>query len=178
EDTLLKRIVAIKVIAEQGDITDELRSRFFKDAQACAKLSHPNMVTVYDASEEQGRLFMVVEYVEGDELEHTIAAREDHALEDRLGIMIQVCRGLAYAHQRGVLHRDVRPENVIVQKNGMVKLLDFGIARLAARHDATPAKSGLGDTLRYAAPEQMRGQGDIRSDVFSAAALFYDLVAT
>ncbi len=179
EDTLLKRIVALKVIAEQGDITDDLRSRFFKDAQACAKLSHPNMVTVYDASEEQGRLFMVVEYVEGDELEQTITTREDHPLEDRLGIMIQVCRGLAYAHQRGVLHRDVRPENVIVQRSGMVKLLDFGMARIAARGDATPAGRGqLGDMLRYAAPEQLRGQGDIRSDVFSAAALFYDLVAS
>ena len=106
--------VALKVISSDVEVTDELRARFFREAQACARLSHPNIVTVYDMGEDDGRLFIVMELLEGEELRQLIARRQALALEDKLAIMGQVCDGLHYAHQKGIVHRDIKPGNIML----------------------------------------------------------------
>src|SRR5690349_11834073 len=111
-DPMLDRLVALKVISSEVDVTEELRARFFREAQACARLSHPNIVTVYDMGEDAGRLFIVMEFLEGEELRRLVAQRKALALEDRLSIMVQVCDGLHYAHQKGIVHRDIKPGNI------------------------------------------------------------------
>src|SRR5919201_6160269 len=106
-DPVLDRAVALKVISPEVEVTDELSARFFREAQACARLSHPNIITIYDMGEHDGRLFIVMELLDGEELRGLIAHRKPLALEDKLSVMLQVCDGLHYAHQRGIVHRDI-----------------------------------------------------------------------
>ena len=175
-DPMLDRTVALKVISSDVDVTDELRARFFREAQACARLSHPNVITVFDMGEEDGQLFIVMEFLEGEELRNLIAQRRNVFLEDKLAIMIEVCDGLDYAHKRGIVHRDIKPGNIFVLRDGHVKLLDFGIARIATA-DAGLTRTGLVmGTLRYMSPEQARGKVDHRSDIFSVGSVFYELL--
>src|SRR5262249_1706703 len=129
-DPVLDRTVALKVISPEIEVTDELRARFFREAQACARLAHPNIVTVYDMGEENGRLFIVMEFLEGFELRRLITQRKPLALEEKLSVMVQVCDGLHYAHQRGIVHRDIKPGNIFLVHNGPAKILDFGIAQM------------------------------------------------
>jgi predicted Ser/Thr protein kinase len=176
-DPVLNRAVALKVISTDIEVTDELRARFFREAQACARLSHPNIVTVYDMGEDDGRLFIVMEFLEGEELRHVIAQRKALALEDKLAIMVQVCDGLHYAHQMGIVHRDVKPGNVMLLRNGHVKLLDFGIAQIAAAESDLTRTGLIMGTIRYISPEQVRGRADHRSDIFSVGAVFYEFLS-
>jgi len=176
-DPLLKRVVALKVISENVDVADELRARFFREAQACAQLSHPNIITIYDLGEDAGRLFIVMEYLEGEELKQVIAQHRDLSIESKLALMAQICEGLAYAHQKGIVHRDVKPSNVFVLRSGTAKVLDFGVARIASANEDLTHTGLLMGTLRYMSPEQARGRVDQRSDMFSAAAVFYELLA-
>ncbi len=176
-DPVLDRLVALKVISSEGDVTEELKARFFREAQACAKLSHPNIVVVHDLGEAAGKLFIVMEFLDGQELKHVIE-RKTLPLEDKLSLMIQVCDGLHFAHQKGIIHRDIKPGNIFVLRNGQVKILDFGIARIAAGTDPGLTRTGLiMGTLRYMSPEQARGRVDHRSDIFSVGAVFYELLA-
>ena len=176
-DPLLKRVVALKVISENVDASDELRARFFREAQACARLSHPNIITIYDLGEDAGRLFIVMEYLEGEELRQVISQRQDLALESKLALMVQICDGLAYAHQNGIVHRDIKPSNVFISRDGVAKVLDFGVARIASAKEDLTRTGLLMGTLRYMSPEQSQGRVDERSDMFSAAAVFYELIA-
>jgi serine/threonine-protein kinase len=176
DDPVLDRLVALKVISSDIDATEELKARFYREAQACAKLNHPNVVTVHDLGEDQDRLFIVMEFLEGEELKRIIAQRRDLPVERKLGLMVQVCDGLYYAHQKGVIHRDMKPANIFVLRNGQAKILDFGIARLATAQDLTRTGLIMG-TLRYMSPEQARGRVDHRSDIFSVGAVFYELLA-
>jgi serine/threonine-protein kinase len=176
-DPLLKRTVAIKVISEELDVTAELKARFFREAQACAKLSHPNIVTVYDLGAEQDHLFIVMEFLDGEEMRQIIAQRKPLSIEHRLGLMVQVCNGLAYAHQKGIVHRDIKPANLYVTAGGVVKIMDFGIAKLTTDEDNLTRTGLIMGTLRYIAPEQARGRVDHRADIFSAAAVCYELLA-
>src|SRR5215831_4978587 len=176
-DPILDRRVALKVISPEIEVTDELRARFFREAQACARLSHPNIVTVYDMGEDDGRLYIVMEYLEGEELRHVIAQRREISLEDKLAIMVQVCDGLHYAHQKGIVHRDVKPGNVMLLRTGHVKLLDFGIAQIAAAESDLTRTGLIMGTIRYISPEQVRGRADHRSDMFSVGAVFYEFLS-
>src|SRR5439155_2906395 len=176
-DPVLDRTVALKVISADVDVTDDLRARFFREAQACARLTHPNIVTVYDLADVGGRLFIVMELLEGDELKQVIAQRRPLPLETKLSVMAQVCDGLGYAHQRGVVHRDIKPSNIFILKNGAAKILDFGIARITSGAEAGLTRTGLiMGTLRYMAPEQAQGQADHRSDMFSVGSVFYEFL--
>src|SRR5262245_2986217 len=175
-DPILERAVALKVLSSL-EVTPELRARFFREAQACARLSHPNIVTIHDMGEDDGRLYIVMELLEGEELRQIIARRAPLALEDKLSILLQICDGLHYAHQRGVVHRDIKPANILLLRAGQVKILDFGIAQLAAATQGELTRTGMiMGTLRYMAPEQVRGRADHRSDIFSVAALSYELL--
>jgi formylglycine-generating enzyme required for sulfatase activity len=171
-DPVLDRLVALKVISSDVHVTDELRTRFFREAQACARLAHPNIVTVHDMGEHEGQLYIVMELLDGEELRALIAQGRDLTLEDRLGIMVQVCDGLDYAHTKGVIHRDIKPHNIMVLRTGQVKILDFGIARLSTAESGLTRTGLVMGTLRYIAPEQVRGMADHRSDIFSVGAVF------
>ena len=176
-DPVLDRVVALKVISSDADVTDELRARFFREAQACAKLSHSNIITVYDLGEADGHLFIVMEFLDGDELQQLIAQRKPLAIEEKLSMMVQICEGLDYAHQKGIIHRDIKPSNIFVLRNGTVKILDFGIARIATAEAGLTRTGLIMGTLRYMSPEQARGRVDHRSDIFSAGVVFYELLA-
>jgi serine/threonine protein kinase len=155
---------------------EELHQRFQREAEAIGRLNHPNVVTVYDLGHAEGQLYMAMELLEGDDLRSLIDARADVPLADRVRILIQICVGLGYAHSRGVIHRDVKPANIHVSAGGKVKLLDFGLARVAQRETITRRGVILG-TPDYMAPEQATGKGvDHRSDIFSAGAVFYEFL--
>jgi serine/threonine-protein kinase len=175
-DPMLEREVALKVISAGADVGDELRARFFLEGQACARLSHPNIVSVYDLGEADGHLFIVMEMLEGEELRRIIARRAPLHLRDRLSLIGQLCDGLDYAHGKGIVHRDVKPANLIVLPSGQLKILDFGIARIEAAKTALTRTGLLIGTLQYMAPERLRGHGDHRADVFSAGAVLYELL--
>jgi Protein kinase domain len=176
-DPALDRVVALKVISSDIEVTDELRARFFREAQAGARLSHPNIVTVYDLAEADGRLVIVMEFLDGDELRQVIAQRRPLGLDEKLAIMIQICDGLGYAHQRGIVHRDIKPGNILVLRDGRAKILDFGVARIVTAEAGLTRTGRIMGTLRYIAPEQARGRADHRSDIFSVGTVFYELVA-
>src|SRR5262245_14847867 len=176
-DPILDRPVALKVISPEIEVTDELRARFYREAQACARLNHPNIVTVYDMGEEEGRLYIVMELLDGEELRRLIVHKTSMAIEDKLSVMIQVCDGLHYAHRQGIVHRDIKPGNILVQRSGQVKILDFGIAQMATKEGGGLTRTGLiMGTLRYISPEQLRGRADHRSDMFSLGSVFYELL--
>jgi len=179
QDPLLKRLVALKVLSEDR-VTDAVRARFLAEARASATLTHRNIVAVYDAGEDQGRLYVVMEYVDGERIEEVIRRRSEVPLESKLEIMRQVCRGLRYAHEKGVAHADVHADNVMVLPDGTVKLLDCGLAGIAltAQAAASPTAPAALAASPSQAAERARTGGDRRADIFSAAALFYELTAS
>jgi len=176
-DPVLERSVALKVISNL-EVTPELRARFFREAQACARITHPNIVIIHDMGEDSGRLFIVMELLEGEELRRVIARQAQLRLTDKLDIVLQICDGLHFAHQKGVVHRDIKPANILLLRTGQVKILDFGIAQIAGaatQRDLTRTGMFMG-TLRYMAPEQVRGQADRRSDLFSVGILLWEML--
>jgi hypothetical protein len=175
-DPVLDRVVALKLISSHLEVTSELRTRFFREAQTCARLAHRNIVTIHDLAEIDGQLVIVMEFLDGEELKELIAQQRALSLEEKLDLMIQVCDGLAYAHREGVIHRDIKPANILVLKNGGVKILDFGIARIVNADSGLTRTGFIVGTLRYMAPEQSRGQVDHRTDIFAVGAVFYEFL--
>lgn len=175
-DPRIGRTVAIKVI--KGDFADnpELLRRFYQEAQAVGNLQHPNIVVVHDLGEENGSPYLVMEYVNGTPLDKIIVQRRSVPIVQKLGIVIEVLNALHYAHQHNLVHRDVKPANVMVLKEDHIKLLDFGIAR---QGDLGQTKTNqLMGTMWYMSPEQLNGQVvDGRSDVFSTGILLFELLA-
>ena len=175
-DSAIGRIVALKMLSAELGAEEELHQRFQREAEAIGRLNHPNVVTVYDLGHAEGQLYMAMELLEGDDLRSRIETRAEIPLADRVRILMQICDGLGYAHSRGVVHRDVKPANIHVSAGGKVKILDFGLARVAARETITRRGVILG-TPDYMAPEQATGKGvDQRSDIFSAGAVFYEFL--
>ncbi len=171
--------VAIKTLTESSPNELNPLARFYDEAGQTARLRHPNIVTVYDFGDEDGQPYIVMEYLDGDPLDRLIREKHPRHLGIKLDIIAQVCTALAYAHQQGMIHRDVKPANVIVQRDGPVKLLDFGIAKGREAHidqSHTSAGSMVG-TPSYIAPERwLQEPFDGRSDIFSAGVLLYQLV--
>ena len=181
-DPALDRPVAIKMLREEilSGASPEPRTRFSREARAVARLSHPNIVTIFDVGEDSGRPFIVMEFLSGDTLGRLIGGEQRMPTMRQLELMEQLCRGLGHAHDAGIVHRDVKPSNLVVTTDGTLKILDFGIARLKTRLDGqtdTQTSMVLG-TLAYMAPEQLEGEpGDARSDVYAAGAVFYELLS-
>jgi hypothetical protein len=177
-DARLGRIVAVKMLTEGFAGAPEMLRRFYDEANRQAALHHNNIAIVFDAGDQDGEPYIVMEFVEGTGLDKIIKEEERLRPEIALSVVEQVCLALAYAHRKGVIHRDVKPANVIVQKNGTAKLLDFGIARDETRVDQTITNTGtLVGTPPYMAPERFRGAPiDGRSDIFSAGVLLYQLI--
>jgi serine/threonine-protein kinase len=170
-----ERDVAIKVITDAG--TDqEMRARFLREGRAAARLRHVNIVTVYEVGEFKAQPYIVMEYVDGESLAAVIHQRRSLSLAGKLGLIRQVCDGLHFAHQAGIVHRDVKPANLMVDGTGVVRILDFGIARIEGS-GMTRADAMIG-TLNYMSPEQMLGLAvDQRSDIFSLGAVAYELLS-
>jgi eukaryotic-like serine/threonine-protein kinase len=177
-DAMLGRQVAIKKLTEGYRGNPEMLRRFYEEANRHAALSHNNIVTVYDAAEHEGEPYIVMQFIEGEPLDKTLKERGRLRPQAAMNVIEQVCVALAYAHRKGVIHRDVKPANIIVQPDGTAKLFDFGIARDEIRLQQTATHTGtLVGTPHYMAPERWRGiKIDGRSDIFSVGVLFYQLL--
>jgi len=174
-DTVIGRPVAVKMLISDIDVSDETRQRFFREARSAGQLTHRNIITIYDFGEEGGRAYIVMELLTGESLTNLLARGVKLPIEQQVEIMMRVSEGLAFAHSRGIVHRDVKPANLFVTTDGQVKILDFGVARIAS---SKLTRSGLlVGTPDYMSPEQVMGLVvDQRSDVFSAGAVFYQLL--
>ena len=176
-DPALARELAITTLVAEGGFDTDSRRRFGVEAKAAARLQHPNIVTVYDRGEDRGVLFIAMEMLPGADLEALLRSGERLPLAEKLDIVAQICRGLGFAHERGIVHRDIKPSNVRLLDDGTAKIMDFGIARMGPDHHITKTGMMVG-TVHYMSPEQVRGHAlDGRTDVFSAGVILYELLA-
>ncbi|MFN8160374.1 MAG: protein kinase [Solirubrobacterales bacterium] len=175
-DETLDRQVAVKLMhREMSEQADQLQ-RFHREARAVAKISHPNVVTVIDAGEDQGRPYIVFEYVEGETLKQRISRAGALDIQEAIAYAIEIARGLTVAHARQMVHRDIKPQNVLIDSEGRAKLTDFGISRQLEQDGLTATGRVLG-TTDYVAPEQAMGQGvDPRSDIYSLGVVLYEML--
>ena len=174
-DRGIGRLVAIKMITRGFEENPDLLKRFYREAQSAGMLQHPNIVGVYELGRHEQNPYLVMEYIEGDTLAQIISVNSDYSLVEKLGFIIQACDALQYAHEHGVIHRDVKPANIMVLKGNNVKLLDFGIARVA-NETMTQAGQVIG-TIAYMSPEQITGEiVDLRTDVFSMSVVAFELL--
>jgi len=175
-DPLIGRAVAVKTITSGVAESVDLLERFYREARAAGGLQHPNIVTIYEMAESGGSPFIAMEYLEGESLEKLVARKAALPLGTKVSYVIQTARALDFAHRRGIIHRDVKPANIVVTGDGVVKVVDFGIARIA---DTSKTQTGsmLG-TLAYMPPEQLRGQyADAQGDIWALGVVLYELLA-
>ena len=166
-DTRLEREVALKVMRPGLASDDTFVSRFRREARSAARLSHPNVVAVFDQGEDDGSMFLAMEYVPGQTLREVMQAEGPLTPRAALDILEPVLQALAAAHRAGIIHRDVKPENVILREDGTVKVADFGLARAVTTQTVTSQTGMLLGTVAYLSPEQVeRGIADARSDVY------------
>ena len=176
-DTTLDRPVAVKLLSEAAASDDELRERFLREGRFAAQLAHANVVAVYDTGAEDGTPYIVMECVEGESLADVLARRGPLPPAEVAALGRQACAGLAHAHERGLVHRDVKPQNLLLREDGTLKVADFGIAR-SGGGGATITQAGtLLGTAAYMAPEVVAGElATAASDVYSLGAVLYELV--
>jgi formylglycine-generating enzyme required for sulfatase activity/predicted Ser/Thr protein kinase len=178
-DPLIGRTVAIKTIRldilQQPAGKDEAVKRFLREAQSVGNLSHPNIVTIYDVGEDDGLIYIAMEYIEGHSLEDMLKQNKRFSLDEILHLFSQLAAALDYAHLKGIVHRDIKPANILVDDNHKVSIVDFGLARTAASNMTQTGM--LMGTPRYMSPEQITGKkADNRSDIFSLGAILYELL--
>jgi len=175
----LDRKVALKVISERVAGRPDFARRFEREARTLARLTHPNIVTVFDSGRAAGLCYLVMEHVDGVDLRRVLASDEKLSSERALALVRQICAALEYAHAEGVVHRDIKPENILIDRAGRVKIADFGLAKLAGDGlEATLTRSGPMGTLHYMAPEQVERPHavDHRADIYSLGVVFYELL--
>jgi eukaryotic-like serine/threonine-protein kinase len=176
-DVELDRLVALKRLAENLSRDGDLRARFLREARLAARLAHPNVVRVYDVGEDGGQPFIAMEYVDGETLADLVARRGALPPDEVAALGIQIARGLAAAHEAGLVHRDVKPQNLLLRSDGVLKLGDFGVAFGLEGTRLTMAGTVLG-TAAYLAPEQARGEEvTAAADIYGAGAVLYELLA-
>lgn len=170
----LDRLVAIKVLKEEFASDENFVSKFKMEAQAAARLSHPNIVNVYDVVDEGDLHYIVMELIEGITLKNYIEKKGFLENKEAIGIAIQVAQGIAAAHEQHIIHRDIKPQNMIISKDGTVKVADFGIARAVSSQTMNATAVG---SVHYISPEQARGgYCDERSDIYSFGITLYEMV--
>jgi serine/threonine-protein kinase len=176
-DSLLERNVALKVLHQQYNEDEDFVERFKREARSVAQLQHPNIVTVIDRGEEDGRQYIVFEFIDGENLKELVVRKGRLDVRDALEIALEIAQGLAFAHENGLIHRDVKPQNVLLNGDGRAKVTDFGIARsLDVEHGVTQTGTILG-TSNYIAPEQATGQPvDAHTDVYSLGIVLYEMI--
>ena len=175
-DTILERKVAIKVL--RGDLSNDEKfiRRFKREALSVSNLSHPNIVEVYDVGEEEGNYYIVMEYIEGKTLKQLLQKRGALTLTEVIDIMSQLTDGLSHAHEAYIIHRDIKPQNIMIEDNGLVKITDFGIAMALNSTQLTQTNSVMG-SVHYLPPEQANGKGStVKSDIYSLGILMYELL--
>jgi serine/threonine protein kinase len=179
-DPNLDRRVAIKTVKVENlseEAAAEYEHRFRTEARSAARLQHPNIVSVYDSDRDGNVAFLVMEYIQGDDLKHHLDRGQRYSLEQSLKIVRDLLSALDYAHKQGIVHRDIKPANLLIEPAGRVKLTDFGVARIQDSGEATRTQGSMVGTLKYMAPEQVQGQKiDSRADLFSAGVVLYQLL--
>lgn len=174
---LLNRIVAIKVLRTDLDESEDFIKRFNGEAQAAASLAHPNIVSVYDVGTEGDIHYIVMEYVEGVTLKDYIAIKKVLPWKEAVRFTMEICSGLSAAHSHGIVHRDIKPQNIIVTEDGMVKVTDFGIARCVSSSTVSANENVLG-SVHYFSPEQARGRYiDHKTDIYSVGIVLYEMLS-
>ncbi len=179
-DPNLDRRVAIKTIKVENlseEEAAEYEVRFRTEARSAARLQHPNIVSVYDSDRDGDMAYLVMEFIQGNDLKHYMDSGKLYTLAQTLGIMGDLLSALDYAHRQSVVHRDIKPANLLIQGNGRVKLTDFGVARIQDSSDATRTQGTMVGTLKYMSPEQVQGRPiDARADLFAAGIVLYQLL--
>lgn len=174
--TLLDRVVAVKILKEEYTKDATLVQKFKSEAQAAARLSHPNIVNVYDVGEDNGYHFIVMEYVEGTNLKEYIQEAGPLSPDEAVRITLMICDGLTRAHEKGLIHRDIKPHNILLTRDGTAKVADFGIARAANSVTITYGGDMVG-SVHYVSPEQARGDPvNNTSDIYSLGCVLYEMV--
>ena len=174
-DNRLKRSVAVKILRDELEADEEFRRRFQTEAQAVAMLSHPNIVSVYDVSHSEDVEYIVMELIEGVTLMQYMQKRGALGWKEALHFSVQIARALEHAHSKGIVHRDIKPQNVMILRDGTIKVADFGIAALETRQEQRSDQT-VG-SVHYIAPEQARGeQPDTRSDIYSLGVVMYEML--
>lgn len=174
KDHVLNRLVAIKVLKQEYSTDATFVKKFRVEAQSAAGLSHPNIVNVYDVGEDEGVYFIVMELVQGITLKNYIDMKGKLDIREALNISVQIASGLSAAHENRIIHRDIKPQNIIMSRDGKVKVTDFGIAKVA---DSTTVTTTAAGTVHYISPEQARGgYSDERSDIYSLGITMYEMV--
>ena len=175
-DTILERKVAVKVLRGDLSADDKFIRRFEREAQSVSNLSHPNIVEVYDVGVEDNQHYIVMEYIEGKTLKQLLKKRETLTLTEVIDIMTQLTDGMSHAHESYIIHRDIKPQNIMIQDNGLIKITDFGIAMALNATQLTQTNSVMG-SVHYLPPEQASGKGaTIKSDIYSLGILMYELL--
>ncbi len=175
EDIKLERLVALKFLPQHLTTDPVEKERFVHEAKAASALNHPNIATIYEIDEFEGQMFMAMEYVEGNTLKQTIG-KELLPIKEVLDIGIQICEGLNMAHEKGIVHRDIKSSNIMLTSRDQVKIMDFGLAKLKGAKEGTDTRSTLG-TAAYMSPEQAQGEEvDQKSDIFSCGVVLYELL--
>lgn len=176
-DTILERNVAVKVL--RGDLADDEKfvRRFQREAISASSLSHPNIVEMYDVGEDNGNFYIVMEYIDGKTLKQLIKKRGHLTTSEAVDIMCQLTDGLSHAHESYIIHRDIKPQNIMILEDGLVKITDFGVAMALNASDLTQTNSVMG-SVHYLPPEQAAGKGStIKSDVYSLGIVLYEMLA-
>jgi len=176
KDIYLNRIVAVKVLREQFTSDNEFVRRFRREAQAVASLSHPNIVNIYDVGQDKDIHYLVMEYIKGKTLKELITERAPLPLNEVIDIVKQICDALEHAHENSIVHRDIKPHNIIITRGGRVKVTDFGIARAVSTATVTHTRGIIG-SVHYFSPEQAKGEiTDEKSDIYSLGIVLYEMV--
>jgi len=177
EDTKLKRMVALKFLPPHVSLDNEVKERFMHEAQAASALDHNNICTIYEIGEsEDGQMYMAMALYEGETLQDKIE-RGPLPIEEAMSIATQISEGLAKAHEKEIVHRDIKPANIMITSDGVVKILDFGLAKLSGRTKLTKEGTTLG-TVAYMSPEQVRGEAvDKRTDIWALGVILYEMIA-